>query len=117
MYDDLHVDIQVLKITMKRPSFQDTMLPHNSIDLLESQSKKRKITIVQDLNPSKSVMGTRIRMVHSTDKQRDRDDTRKSRDRHDTVKWRDIMIQTNRETDMTQANKGQRDNWVSLWKT
>ena len=40
-----------------------------------------------------------------------------SRARHDTVKWRDIMIQTNRETDMTQANKGQRDNWVSLWKT
>ena len=51
MHDDLHVDIQVLKITMKRPSFQDIMLPHNSIDLLESQSKKRKITIVQDLNP------------------------------------------------------------------
>ena len=40
-----------------------------------------------------------------------------SRARHDTGKWRDIMIQTNRETDMTQTNKGQRDKWVSLWKT
>ena len=50
MYDDLHVDIQVLKITMKRPSFLDIMLADNRIDLLESRSIKRKITIVKDLN-------------------------------------------------------------------
>ena len=50
MYDDLHVGIQMLKITPKRPFFQDIMLADNRIDLLESRSIKRKITIVKDLN-------------------------------------------------------------------
>ena len=82
MYIDLYVEIQRLKITTKIPSFQDIMLPGNSIDLLDSRSIKRTITIVQNLNSgecSKSVMGTRkwhrleyrtwtIRMVHSTGK-------------------------------------------------
>ena len=62
MYNDLHVDMQMLKITTKIPSFQDIMLPGNSIELLDSRSIKRTITIVQNLNSgecSKSVMGTR----------------------------------------------------------
>ena len=40
-------------------------------------------------------------MVHSTGKQKDRDDTRKQMDRHDTGKWRDMTTQAKRQTDMT----------------
>ena len=62
MYDDLHESIQIPQVTAKRPSFQDVMLPDNSIHLLDSGSIERKIAIVKDLNSSewsKNIMGTR----------------------------------------------------------